>query len=111
VFSPIVRHTSIRVLLALVTLQDLELEQLDAEATFPRGELEEPIYLQQSEGLIVSGKEDYVCSLKKYSLYGLKQSSKQWYKTFYFFIIGHGYSQGQYDNCVYRRKFSDGSFV
>ena len=29
IFSPVVRHTSIRVLLAIVANQDLELEQLD----------------------------------------------------------------------------------
>ena len=26
-------------------------------------------------------------------------------------MIGHGYSQSEYGNCVYHRKFSDGSFV
>ena len=91
VFSPIVRHTSIRVLLALVALHDLELEQLDVKTAFLHGELEEQIYMQQPEGFIVHGKEDYVCRLKK-SLYGLKQSPRQWYKRFDSFMIGHGYS-------------------
>jgi len=75
VFSPVVRHTSIHVLLALVALQDLELEQLDVKTAFLHGELEEQIYMQQTEGFIVPGKENYVCHLKK-SLYGLKQSPK-----------------------------------
>jgi hypothetical protein len=39
VFTPIVRHSSIRVLLAMVALYDLELEQLDVKTTFLRGEL------------------------------------------------------------------------
>ena len=46
VFSPVVRHTSIRVLLAFVALFDLELEQLDVKTTFLHGELEEEIYMQ-----------------------------------------------------------------
>jgi len=46
VFSPVVCHTSIRVLLALVALQDLKLEQLDVKTTFFHGELEEQIYMQ-----------------------------------------------------------------
>ena len=71
VFSPVVHDTSIRMLLALVALQDLELEQLDVKTAFLHGELEEQIYMQQPEGFIVPGKEDYVCRLKK-SLYGLK---------------------------------------
>jgi len=110
VFSPTVRHTSIRVPLALVALQDLELEQLDDKIAFLHGELEEQIFMQQPEGFIVPRKEDYVCHLKK-SLYGLKQSPKQWYKRFDSFMIGQCYSRSQYGNCVYHRKFSDGSFV
>ena len=33
--------------------------------------------MKQPEGFVVPGKEDYVCKLKK-SLYGLKQSPRQW---------------------------------
>jgi len=103
VFSPVVHDTSIRMLLALVALQDLELEQLDVKTAFLHGELEEQIYMQQPEGFIVPGKEDYVCRLKK-SLYGLKQSPRQWYKRFDSFMIGQGYSRSQYDNCVLSQK-------
>ena len=46
IFSPVVRHTSIRILLALVALYDLELEQLDVKTAFLHGDLEEKIYIQ-----------------------------------------------------------------
>ena len=75
IFSPVVRHTSIRVLLAMVAHQNLELEQLDVKTAFLHGELEEEIYMTQPDGFQVPGKEDYVCKLKK-SLYGLKQSPR-----------------------------------
>ena len=71
VFSPVVKHSSIRVLLALVAMYDLELEQLDVKTAFLHGELEEQIYMEQPHGFEVDGKEDHVCLLKK-SLYGLK---------------------------------------
>ncbi|KAG8501609.1 hypothetical protein CXB51_003912 [Gossypium anomalum] len=80
VFSLVVKHSSIRVLLGIMAMHDLELEQLDVKTIFLHGELEEDIYMQQPEGFIVSEKEDYVCLLKK-SLYGLKQSPRQWYKS------------------------------
>jgi len=91
-------------------LYDLESEQLDVKTDFLYGNLEEEIYIQQPERFIVPGKEDHVCCLKK-SLYGLKQSPRQWYKRFDFFMVGHGYSRSSYDNCVYFQKTSDGSFI
>ncbi|KAG8501080.1 hypothetical protein CXB51_003194 [Gossypium anomalum] len=96
VFSPVVKHSTIRALLGIVAMHDLELEQLDVKTSFLHGEIEEDIYMQQLEGFTVSEKKDYVCLLKE-SLYGLKQSPRQWYKSF--------------DNCVYFKKNNDGSFV
>ncbi|GJX19222.1 retrovirus-related pol polyprotein from transposon TNT 1-94 [Tanacetum coccineum] len=110
VFSHVVFHTSIRVLLSIVALQDLELEQLDVKIAFLHGHLEEEIYVEQPEGFKVPGKEDHVCRLKK-SLYGLKQSPQQWYKRFDSFMISHGYDRCSYDECVYLRKFPDESFL
>ena len=71
VFSPVVKHSSIRILLALVAQFDLELAQMDVKTALLHGDLEEDIYMTQSEGFKISGKEDLVCKLKK-SLYGLK---------------------------------------
>ncbi|KAG8474611.1 hypothetical protein CXB51_031247 [Gossypium anomalum] len=65
VFSPIVKHSSIRAMLGIVTMHDLELEQLDAKTVFLHRELKEDICMQQPEGFTVSEKEDYVCLLKK----------------------------------------------
>lgn len=110
VFLLVVKYYSIQVLLALVTMFDLELEQLDVKTTFLHGDLEEQIYMQQSEGFIVDGKEDHVCLLKKY-LYSLKQSPKRWYNLFNSFTTTHGYLRSIYDSCVYFKKLSDESFV
>ncbi|KAJ4720195.1 Retrovirus-related Pol polyprotein from transposon TNT 1-94 [Melia azedarach] len=110
IFSPVVRHTSIRVLLAIVAHQDLELEQLDVKTTFLHGELEEEIYMTQPNGFQVPGKEDYVCKLKK-SLYGLKQSPRQWYKRFDSYMIEIGYTRSLYDCCVYYSKATNGSLI
>uniref|UniRef100_A0A2N9J203 Integrase catalytic domain-containing protein n=1 Tax=Fagus sylvatica TaxID=28930 RepID=A0A2N9J203_FAGSY len=75
VFSPVVKHTSIRAVLALVADQDLELEQLDVKTAFLHGNLEEEIFMEQPEGFKQPGTENLVCRLKK-SLYGLKQSPR-----------------------------------
>ena len=59
---------------------------------------------------VIEGKEDHVYRLKK-SLYGLKQSPRQWYLRFGTFMIEHDYSRSKYDSCVYHRKLNDGSFI
>nr|GEV45067.1 retrotransposon protein, putative, Ty1-copia subclass [Tanacetum cinerariifolium] len=56
VFSLIVRHTSIRVILALTTCKDFELEQLDVKTAFLHGNLEEVIYVRQPQGYEHSNK-------------------------------------------------------
>ncbi|KAG8503402.1 hypothetical protein CXB51_001378 [Gossypium anomalum] len=110
VFSPVVKHSSIRALLGIVAMHDLELEQLDVKTAFLHGELDEDIYMQQPEGFTVSEKEDYVCFLKK-SLYSLKQSPRQWYKRFDSFMTSHDFKRSSFDSCVYFKKNNDGSFV
>ncbi|GKA76893.1 transposable element [Tanacetum coccineum] len=107
IFSPVVRHTSICVLLSLVAHHNLELKQLDVKTAFLHGDLEEEIYMIQPEGFVVQGKEDYVCKLLK-SLYGLKQLPRQWYKRFDSFMV---FSRSAYDCCVYHKKAPSGSLI
>ena len=76
IFAPVVKMSSIRVVLGLATSLDFEIEQLDVKTTFLHDDLEEDIYIQQLEGFKVKGKEEHVCKLKK-SLYGLKQAPRQ----------------------------------
>jgi len=110
VFSPVVKHSSIRILLALVAQLNLELAQLDVKTAFLHGDLNEEIYMTQPEGYKVAGKEDWVCKLSK-SLYGLKQSPRQWYKRFDKFMKGQKYRRSRYDHCVYLRRLQDGSYI
>ncbi|GKV14795.1 hypothetical protein SLEP1_g25613 [Rubroshorea leprosula] len=79
IFSPMVKMSSIRVVLGLAASMNLELEQLDVKTAFLHGDLHEEIYMDQPEGFEEQGKEHMVCKLKK-SLYGLKQAPRQWLK-------------------------------
>ena len=110
IFSPVVKHVSIRVILSLVASLDLELEQMDVKTAFLHGNLEEKIYMAQPKGYEVKGQEDKACLLKR-SLYGLKQSPRQWYKRFDEYIVGSGFSRSPYDSCVYHREYDRGKFV
>ena len=102
-FSPVVRYTSIRTLLAVVNQLDLELHQMDVSTAFLNGELSEDIYMSQPEGYIQKGKEKLVCKLNK-SLYGLKQASRCWYNTLDQFLKESGHKQCEADSCIYLKQ-------
>ena len=70
-FSPVVRFTSIRLILSIVAKLDLELHQMDVKTVFLNGELEEEIYIEQPIGFVKKGEENKVCRLQR-SIYGLK---------------------------------------
>lgn len=106
IFSPVVRLTTIRIVLAMCATLDLHLEQLDVKTAFLHGDLEEEIYMLQPEGFAEKGKENLVCRLIK-SLYGLKQAPRCWYKRFDSFIMSLEYNRLSADHCTYYKRFED----
>jgi len=50
VFSSVVKHSSIWILLPLVAQYGLELDQFDVKTAFLHGDLEEMIYMSQPTG-------------------------------------------------------------
>jgi hypothetical protein len=99
-FSPVVRFASIRLILSIVAKQDLELFQMDVKTVFLSGKLDEEIYMAQLAGFEVQGHEHKVCRLKRF-IYGLKQSSRQWYLRFHDSITSFGFEMIEEDHCVY----------
>jgi len=65
IFSHVAKLTSIRFMLSIAATFDLEVEQMDVKTTFLHGDLEEEIYMKQTEGFVVNGKKELVCKLKK----------------------------------------------
>lgn len=99
-FAPLVGYDSLRVVLALVTNQDLEMMQFDIKTAFLYGELEETIYMQIPEGLKVKDGGNVLCKLNK-SLYGLKQAPRCWNKKFNDFLKRFEFRASDADNCIY----------
>lgn len=93
-------------MLALVAQYDLELHQLDVKTAFVHGDLDETIYMNQPDGFILPRNEEKVCMLKK-SLYGLKQSPRQWYRKFHEYVLTIGFKRSLYDRCVYTKREED----
>ena len=66
--------------------------------------------MSQPIGFKTARKENMTCNLKK-SLYGLKQSRRQWYKHFDNFIRGKRYTRNHYDPYVYYNKIPRGEYI
>ncbi len=56
-FSPVVRYASLRILIAFATLNDWEIDQMDAVMAFVQGDLDEEIYSESLRALMLITKE------------------------------------------------------
>ena len=52
-FSPVYKKDSFRMVMALVAHYDLELHQMDVKTAFLNGDLDETIFMAQTEGFVV----------------------------------------------------------
>ncbi|KAH9779268.1 retrovirus-related pol polyprotein from transposon RE1 [Citrus sinensis] len=75
-YSPVVKSSTVRVILSLAVMQGWNVRQIDINNAFLNGDLTEDVYMQQPEGFVSEG--GYICKLNK-ALYGLKQAPRAWY--------------------------------
>ena len=65
-FSPVVRYDSLRVLLAHITQEDLEMVSFDIRSAFLYSELREKIFMEMPQGFKANKNANgVVCALKK----------------------------------------------
>ena len=56
-FAPVVKYTSVRALCAEVAEQDMELEQMDAKTASLNGDIDEDIYIDIREGVVINNED------------------------------------------------------
>lgn len=99
-FSPVVRHSTLRILFSLAIELDLKIDHVDVTTAFLNGELDETIFMEQPLGFKA---DDKVCLLRK-SLYGLKQASRMWNVKIHNVLSQNGYTQSKCEPCIYVKK-------
>ena len=102
-FFPVVRFASIRLIFAIVASLDLELHQMNVKTAFLNKGLEEEIYMQQPNEFVEKGQEHKVCKLLK-SIYGRKQSFRQWYLRFHETVMSNHFEMMDEDHYVYVKR-------
>ena len=103
-FSPVVRLETIRAILAIVPIKQLKMRQMDVKGAYLNGILQEKVYMRQPEGF--SDGTNRVCWLHK-TLYGLKQSGREWNKELDRRLKEKGFHNLLSDPCAYIRRNGD----
>jgi hypothetical protein len=77
-FSPVIKHTTIRILLTLAVCNGWCMRQFDVQNVFLHGVLSEDVYMSQPPGYVDSRYPRHLCKLQQ-SLNGLKQAPRAWF--------------------------------
>lgn len=100
-FSPVVKHVTIRLVIAMAASHSWKLHQLDVKNAFLHGILQEKVYMAQPQGFVNPMYPTHVCKLHK-SLYGLKQAPKA-FERFTSFLPSVGFKASQADYSLFVR--------
>ena len=93
--------TTIRLVLALAAHQHWVVFQLHVNNAFLHGDLHEEVYMKMPND--IPNPCNKVCKLAK-SLYGLKQTSRQWFAKLADFLQQQGYIQPKNDYSLFRKS-------
>lgn len=99
-FSPVVKPTTIRVVLSLAISQGWPLQQLDVNNAFLQGHLSETVFMQQPPGFIDQDHPTFICKLRK-AIYGLKQAPRAWYQELRTFLLASGFKHSHADTSLF----------
>jgi len=78
-FAPTANFTSVRILMQLAAQYDLILQQMDVKTAYLNASIDCEIFFEKPEGFeIASSSNDVLVYKLKKSLYGLKQSGRNW---------------------------------
>ncbi|KAG8503946.1 hypothetical protein CXB51_002234 [Gossypium anomalum] len=89
-FSPVVKPTTVRMVVSLAISHSWAIHQLDANNTFLQGTLSEDVFMTQPPGFIDRNNPNHVCWLRK-AIYGLKQALRAWYHELRSFLLSFGF--------------------
>jgi hypothetical protein len=109
VFSPTLRLETLRLIFSLLASRGWKGRQVDFKTAFLNGHLDKPIYMEQPPGFEDPQHPDWVCEVSR-SLYGLKQSPRQWNIELHKALLDLGLSNSKYDPTLYF-KLNNGTLV
>lgn len=95
----LISSVTVRTILALASVSNWHIHQLDINNAFLHGNLHEEVYMTLPSGYNKKVPPNTVCRLRK-SLYGLKQANRQWYIKLTNFLLSLGFKQSYADTSL-----------
>ena len=97
-YAPVVSTATLRALLSFAATNDWVIQHDDVTSAYLNGNITEEIYLKQPRGFEINKHQ--VCRLKK-SIYGLKQSGREWWIVLSKILESIGFLPAQSDRCLF----------
>ena len=105
-FSPVVRYSTIRLILALAVERKMHLHQIDVSTAYLNSNLQDEIYMKQPENFIDKNAPNKVLRLHK-AIYGLKQSGKEWNTKLDGVLRKIGFDSCKNEPCLYKAMINN----
>ena len=99
-FSPVIKSTTIRLILGLAVNSDWPVRQIDVKTAFLQGHLDEEVFMCQPPGFHDADRPTHVCKLRK-AIYGLKQAPWAWYSELKSFLLRSGFRNSVSDTSLF----------
>ncbi len=103
-YAPTTKMTSVRTLMQLAVQNDYIVHQMDVKTAYLNAPIDCDIYIEQPKGYEVTSKnnEKLFCKLNR-SLYGLKQSGRNWNCSLSKELVKSGFKQSLTDPCIFSK--------
>ncbi|KAL5777450.1 hypothetical protein ACOSP7_010376 [Xanthoceras sorbifolium] len=97
-FALVAKMTTVHTLIAVASIRQWHISQMDVKNAFLNGDLHEEVYMAPPPGVFHNPGD--VCKFKK-SLYGLKQAPRAWFEKFSTVITSLGFSSSNHDSTLF----------
>ena len=106
-FSPVVKFTTIRMIIAVATIMNWTVFQLDVNSAYLYAPLETAVYMKIPKGFYPKSRAAGKVLKLLRALYGLKNAGRAWYKLLHDFLLANGFITTPLDTCCFIKRVGD----
>ncbi|TPX47662.1 DNA-directed DNA polymerase [Synchytrium endobioticum] len=110
-YAPVLDCRTYRYLIGISTFMNWETHAMDIQTAYLYGELSEEIFMKVPEGLKTPTQMENPCIKLQKSIYGLKQSGRQWFAKYSEVLKGNGFTNTQECPSVFFKLTENGPVI